>query len=280
LWQIPTFETYTKGGRATQRKAIGQRLVGYVDKVTRKDNAEFSPHSLVVGCCDISFAVSGGNVGKGSNIFFGEIFFFIFSIPGKERILIYTLYILFLKLFLKKNLLPLKIGLTMDVAAETTKKECDSAVKSMARVPFVGRLHLYLPQFPSKPFPYFSASSIPSSNALEHTPPPTPPVSEPEISIFKAKEEEVEPTILEEANETDETLSENFSTCSSRLRRRTNVDVNDQEELTANDGPLWGNGSQEYIALGLSFLFLVFERILRIITIALREFFPSTYLCF
>ncbi|KAF8248100.1 alpha/beta-hydrolase [Wilcoxina mikolae CBS 423.85] len=137
----------------------------------------------------------------------------------------------------------------------------------MARVPFVGRLHLYLPQFPTKSFPYFHyPSSI--SKSLEATAlgddvptlPPTPPASEPEKEL-----QEIEPREYEE----EDPSIEDISTCSSSLWRRKRSDAYIEEDSTANVKPFMEKNSQEYLALAFSFLFLVIEGILRVITIAL-----------
>lgn len=143
-------------------------------------------------------------------------------------------------------------------STEPTQKEHDSSAPEMARVPFVGRLHLYLP-LPTKSFPYFS--SAPASKPLgaavldgtAPTPPLTPPVSEPEKEL--GEYEEVAPVAGVAPGPSKKPASDTDG------------------ELMANDGPFMETSSQEYLALAFSFLFLVIESFLRIITIALREFF-------
>lgn len=145
-------------------------------------------------------------------------------------------------------------------STEPTQKERDSSAPEMARVPFVGRLHLYLP-LPTKSFPYFSSASAskPLGAAIldgttAPTPPLTPPLSEPEKELG---EYEVAPVAGVAPGPSKKAASDA------------------DEELTANDGPFMVTSSQEYLALAFSFLFLVIESFLRIITIALREFYLS-----
>jgi outer membrane biosynthesis protein TonB len=129
------------------------------------------------------------------------------------------------------------------------------STETMARVPFVGRLHLYLPQFPTKSLSYFSSSG--TSTSL--TPPPTPPSSsEPEQEL-----EEVEP--MEDIPEEEE-----------EEEKQAKADDQPQpeekeEETTANNRLVTERNSQEYVALVLSWLFLVIESLLRAITTYLRE---------
>ncbi|KAI5856439.1 Alpha/Beta hydrolase protein [Tricharina praecox] len=223
-------------------------------------------------------------------------------------------------------------------STEPTRKECDSeattvaaastAAPAMARVPFVGRLHLYLPH-PTKSFPYFNYSSSTSSSAATTasavdtslTPPPTPPssceseqdleevepmehiaeeteeeeeskveeeeevlvVEEVEVPVFEEvevlvvgeekveEEEEVEEEVEVEVEQAQPeqvaaVMEEDASTTSSTLwKRKTST----EESSTANNGPVMTRNSLEYVALVFSFLFLVIESFLRVITLAL-----------
>jgi len=161
-------------------------------------------------------------------------------------------------------------------SSEPTQKECDSSAEDMARVPFVGRLHPYLPHFPSKSFSYFHYSSLtsksPEATASSDdvpTPPLTPAASEPGKEL-----QEIEPREYEEEEILEEEILEDISACSSSLWKRKSSDAYTEEDSVANVRPFMEKNSQEYLALAFSFLFLVFEGILRVITIALREFSP------
>lgn len=174
--------------------------------------------------------------------------------------LLFSFFIYFLS-FSLSFVSPQGLLTAMD-STEPTQKEHDSSAPEMARVPFVGRLHLYFP-LPTKSFPYFSApaSKSPGAAALDGTvptPPLTPPVSEPEKEL-----EEIEPREYEEVAA--------VAGVAPSPSKKAASDPDDSAE--ANAGPFMERNSQEYLALAFSFLFLVIERFLRIITIALREFF-------
>jgi hypothetical protein len=202
-------------------------------------------------------------------------------------------------------------------STEPTQKECDSGATTVAastaptmpRVPFVGRLHLYIPH-PTKSFPYlhFYPSPAPSSatTAVDTslTPPLTPPSTPPSSCEPEQHLEEVEPieNIVEEAEEEEgkkieeeedvevkgeeeeeiggeeeeqpqleevaEAMEEDASTTSSTLWRRKE---STEKYSKANNGPVMTTNSVEYVALLFSFLFLLAEGFLRVITLALRK---------
>jgi len=198
-------------------------------------------------------------------------------------------------------------------SAEPTQKECDSgattvaasAAPTMPRVPFVGRLHLYIPH-PTKSFPFLHyPSPAPSSAATavdtSFTPPPTPPspckseqhleevepiediaeeseeAEEEEEKKIEDVEDVVEVKEEEEAGEEEEeqaqpeeaaAMEEDASTSSSTLWERKE---STEKFSKANSGPVMASNSVEYVALYFSFLFLLAEGFLRVITLALRK---------
>ena len=161
----------------------------------------------------------------------------------------------------------------MDSTDPTTEKECHSTATAptMARVPLVGRLHLYLPQFPTKPFSYFHSSSDTSVD-YSLTPPPTPP---PEREEHQEIPEQLEVETHPDTPDKHEQLPvENIASASpvesvGCVEEETS-DV--EEDLTANRGPLLEKNSMEYVALIFSFLFLAIESFIRVITLALRKY--------
>lgn len=140
----------------------------------------------------------------------------------------------------------------------------------MPRVPFVGRLHLYLPPFRPRTSEEFHT---PEENpigfdfiAQAHIPDPG--SSSDGVPIARTRSRDLARERLYYKFKEEEARER------ARKQRKPRWTVkwfkDEANAFLSSSIPLWRRNSQEYVALVVSFWFLIFESLIRVITVALR----------
>ena len=147
----------------------------------------------------------------------------------------------------------------------------------MPRVPFVGRLHLYLPPFRQR-------------TSEEFTTPDESPIG----CDFTPKVHDVDPGQSSEGGSQAPAYSRELELERLYYKFRVEGEREKAEKLNksrwtvrwfqdeantflSSSVPIWRRNSQEYVALVVSFCFLILESVVRVITVALRTYFFSFF---
>lgn len=147
----------------------------------------------------------------------------------------------------------------------------------MPRVPFVGRLHLYLPPFRPRPSEEF-----------------TTPEESPVCCDFTPKAQDADTGLSNEGRPRTPTYSRELERERLYYKFRVEDEREEAEKLNksrwtvrwfqdeantflSSSVPIWRRNSQEYVALVVSFCFLILESVIRVITVALRVYFLSSF---
>ena len=136
----------------------------------------------------------------------------------------------------------------------------------MPRVPFVGRLYLYLPPFrPRTSEDFHTPEEIPDDFAF---------TTEPLISDAGSSSEGGLPRAYDKDAER-ERLYYKIKAAEEREKakkpQKREWFKDEANAFLSSSLPFWRRNSQEYVALVVSFCFLIVESFLRVITLALRR---------
>ncbi|KAF8448241.1 Alpha/Beta hydrolase protein [Kalaharituber pfeilii] len=144
----------------------------------------------------------------------------------------------------------------------------------MPRVPVVGRLHLYLPPFrPRTPEDFHTPGESPAGFVLDASDAPSSSESapyDPVNFIVNARAAERERLYYKFKREEEREQAQK------QKKRRWFKD--EANAFLSSTLPFWRRNSQEYVALVVSFCFLIVESIIRVITLALPT--PVIHWCY